>query len=565
MATFAIEKLPHQKCGTSDALQVWYDDESDKYTGFCFKCEDYFDNPYNEERPKPDVKSLGEKQKEELNEIKGYPLLEEDHRGVPAQFWAHFKVRQWFCTETGKSRGVAFPFSSKNGKALAAFKSKLLEKNPQGKKIMWSTGDMKNAEPFGWAQAITTQGNTLYITEGEEDAVALTYCLSEFATGGKYKGKKSAVISLKSGASSAKKQLQPFLKEIKNRFKKVVLCFDMDEAGEKAVSEVRKILPDAYRAVMPAKDANDCIQKGLGAQLFESVLFKSSVPSNSKVVDLETTFIEALTPPERGVDYPWPSLTNTMYGQRKTDLLAWGGGTGLGKTKCMYELVTHNIIQHKWVNFCVMMEALPTEVIHNLAGVLDDITYWIPNTPFNKERFRHSFDRLKGGLVLWDNTQATDPYSNWKGIKNRVDEMSDEIDTLTIDNITTLAEGLTPTEKNDFIGTVASECIQLISKFNIQINLLSHLNPPEKGKRPHENGGVVHESQFTGSRALQRYCHGMFGFERNKMAVDPSCSKIRVLKNRRFGTTGWFKTYYNLQTGRLQEFDWSDGDYKDAK
>ena len=61
--------------------------------------------------------------------------------------------------------------------------------------------------------------------------------------------------------------------------------------------------------------------------------------------------------------------------------------------------------------------------------------------------------------------------------------------------------------------------------------------------------GKVLESQFTGSRALQRYSHFMFGFERNKQAVVEHVSKFRVLKNRPYGRTGMFKTAYNTATG----------------
>ena len=91
------------------------------------------------------------------------------------------------------------------------------------------------------------------------------------------------------------------------------------------------------------------------------------------------------------------------------------------------------------------------------------------------------------------------------------------------------------------------------------------MNAPDKNSRPHESGGVVKPNQFTGSRALQRYSHVMLGFERNQQAVDPNCSLIRIIKARKFGKTGFVKTYYNPDTGRLYEKEWSNEDYEDKK
>jgi twinkle protein len=102
-------------------------------------------------------------------------------------------------------------------------------------------------------------------------------------------------------------------------------------------------------------------------------------------------------------------------------------------------------------------------------------------------------------------------------------------------------------------------------KFDFEAVVLSHLNSPDKSSKSHENGGRVLESQFTGSRALMRYSHMMFGFERNKQAQDPNCSIIRLLKNRKYGKTGTCKTYYEASTGRLTQRNWQDELYENRK
>ena len=64
----------------------------------------------------------------------------------------------------------------------------------------------------------------------------------------------------------------------------MVLAFDMDDAGNIAAAEVCKIYPEAMRANLPAKDANECLVKGHKKSLKNSVLFKAAAPSNSKLV-----------------------------------------------------------------------------------------------------------------------------------------------------------------------------------------------------------------------------------------------------------------------------------------
>ena len=120
-----------------------------------------------------------------------------------------------------------------------------------------------------------------------------------------------------------------------------------------------------------------------------------------------------------------------------------------------------------------------------------------------------------------------------------------------IDNATVLSEGLTASDRNDYLGKVNAEFVKLAKKFNFMAMMFSHLNAPGPHQRSHENGGRVLESQFTGTRAAMRYSHMIFGFERNKGAVDPDCSYLCLIKNRKYGRTCRVKTYYSQRTGRL--------------
>lgn len=212
-----------------------------------------------------------------------------------------------------------------------------------------------------------------------------------------------------------------------------------------------------------------------------------------------------------------------------------------------------------------MMEESPAETVRNVCGKLDNIPYHVPGTQFDKEQLRATANEINDFIIIWNPDESSDPETTWASIKQAIRTHGSEIDCVMLDNMTTLSEGLASSEKNEFIGLVAKEFVELAMKFDFEAVIFSHLNSPDRSSKSHEAGGRVLESQFTGSRALMRYSHMMIGFERNKQAQDPNCSIIRLLKNRKYGKTGTCKTYYEVGTGRLQQRNWQDDLYENRK
>ena len=383
--------------------------------------------------------------------------------------------------------------------------------------------------------------------------------------GTEYESLDYAVVSLNNGASSAVKEIARQLKDINALFKEVVLVFDQDRPGQDAAREVvSKQLPDAKIAKLPCKDANACLHEGRVKATRDAVVFNMQKSMPSTIRSMDSLLEEALEEVQYGISTPWPELDKLTYGIRKKEVWGVGGGTGTGKTTIAHELMAHVGKAHGWRSLGILMEETGADSLRNLAGKVDCIPYNTPGMKYDKEKFKNTVMDLSKHIVLWNHDEISDPHSTWNGIKQTIRTYGAEVDMVEIDNMTALSEGLSMSDKNDFIGLVAKECVDLATKFDICIIIFSHLNAPDKNSRSHENGGKVHESQFTGSRALQRYCHMMFGFERNKQAIDPNCSIIRLLKNRKYGKTGHIKTYYDPETSRLTQRNWEDDLYKDA-
>ena len=556
MAGKSLYKIKHNShnCQSSGKpLQVFLNDDG-TLSGYCFSCRVPVENPLGDNAvPPPDVKEKTEEEiLAELQEIKSAPYFTSEHRKIPAEDLKHAGVRLLVSEFDGKTPyAAAFPYT-KDGK-IVRFKITTLSKP----KRMWSVG-ATDVDLFNWERAKRVGGKTLFITEGEWDAISLRTVLRESNKGTQHADIDFAVVSIPNGVSSAAKAVSRQLEEIYQRFQDIVLCFDTDEAGQKAAAEVIKIAPKAMIALLPCKDANACLEQGRIKATRDAVIFRAAKKTTAGINHIADLIDEALAPVEYGASYPWAALTELTYGQRRGELISIGAGTGIGKSLLAHEIAAHNAKEHNWKTFVVMMEETNAETIRNLCGKIDSIPYHIPGVEYDKDTFRETALSLNDNIILWNPDSRTDAEGTFQGIMNVIRKLGDEIDCVIIDNLTTLSEGMQASERNDFIGEVASKLVDAAMKFEFQAIVFSHLNPPDRSSKSHEEGGKVLESQFTGSRALQRYSHLMVGFVRNKFAIEPNCSYISVLKNRKYGVTGMLKTFYLSTTGRLVQRVWDD-------
>lgn len=564
MAGACVERMKHDdpKChSTSKSLQIFLNDDN-TYSGFCFHCHTLVPNPYGDNPPDPTkikVKTP-EEIEEEIAEVRSCPTVHFKHRAIEPEDWAYYGVRIIASMHDGKTPyAIAHPYT-KEGK-VCGFKMKLISK-----KTMWNVGDVKGADLYGWERAKRIGGSTLYITEGEEDAIALRKILRTMSTNDKYD---YPVVSLPAGTDSVGKCIGRMAEEINQRFKEVVLVYDDDEPGRKAAAETRKILPHAKVARLPEKDANECLVKGRLKATRDACVFQAKDAASTEVKVLRVSDVkeQALQDPEWGVSYPWEDINKAAFGQRKGELISIGGGTGCGKTLIGHELAAWNATQHGWRTLMIMMEESPAETFKNVAGKIDNVPYHVPVAegaePYDKVRLSKTLDMLEEYISTWDISTIEDPETTWAQISHVIRTQGHLYDCVMIDNATVLSEGLSASERNDFLGRVNSEFANLAHKFDFEAVMFSHLNAPPSSQRPHEAGGRVQEAQFTGSRAAMRYSHMIFGFERNKGAVDPDCSYLCLIKNRKYGRTCRVKTYYSQRTGRLKQRNWDDESYAD--
>jgi twinkle protein len=542
-----VEKLPHS-CGSSDGLQVFLNDK--KFDAFCFACGKYEASPYGDTPPTPKAKitKTAEEVAAELNEIEALPSVSLPTRHLRKETLEYFGVKVSLSEQDGQTPvAVHWPFK-KAGK-LKSYKNRLLEP-----KKFWAIGDIKDVDLFGWEQAIATGAKRLMITEGEFDAMALYQALKDKSRNTQWADANPAVVSLINGSASVKKALNDNQDAIRAAgFKEVVLAFDMDKAGRKAVEEGMQVIPTATTVTLPEKDANDCVIAGKSLALANAVLFKAERPKNTRIVNGSSLFDAAKKPAEFGIPYPWEGLTKLTRGIRFGETYYIGAAVKSGKSELVNTLATHLMVNHNLHCFLAKPEEANLKTIKLILGKVAGKFFHDPNIYFDEDAWDAAAKLVGDKLHLLDLYQ----HMGWISLKQDIVAAAhDGCKAVFIDPITNLTNGISAGETNTILQEIAQELSAMAKDLEVVIFLFCHLKSPEAGP-PHERGGKVLSSQFAGSRAMARSCNLMLGIECNKDPDLPEEQRnlrdLVILEDREFGAVGKVKLYWDKETGLFNE------------
>lgn len=543
------EKLPHDKCGSSDALQTFK--ESNKFTGFCFNCSTYIPDPYGDSPPSPlkaKITKTAEEIAEEMAEIASLPTVDLPSRSLRKETLEYFGVKTGLSEQDGTTPVTMHVPVKKQGQ-ITAWKSRLLSP-----KTFWAVGDAKgHVDLFGWEQAIASGSKRLMITEGEPDACALFQALKDRnRSNPKYADYNPAVVSLVNGSSSVKKALTDHQKAIRDHFKEVVFVFDMDKAGRDAVEEGMKIIPTAISASLPEKDANDCLIKGKALALANAVLFNSAAPKNTRLVCGTSLYGLARQPAEWGLSWPWPLMTKYTRGIRYGETIYIGAGVKMGKSTVVNELATHMMLEHNLPIFLAKPEEANNKTIKKILGTVASKLFDDPNVPFDNDAYDAASEKIGDKLWMLSLYQHLD----WQHLKQDIVAAVNQhgCKAVFIDPITNLTNGISAGEANTELQGIAQDLSAMSMDMQFTAFIFCHLKSPLSGD-PHERGGQVLSSQFAGSRAMMRSANYMIGLEGDKNPdMDEELRNYRdltILEDREFGVSGKVPLYYDPTTGRL--------------
>ena len=553
-----MTKLPHE-CGSRSGLQVFADEDTGELTGFCFSCSTYVHDPMGKGKTINDIpekQRLGktkEEIEEEMETIANCKAIDLPDRKLRASILNYYGIKIGMSEQDGKTPMFHFYPYYKDGE-LVAYKVRHIET-----KNMWTVGNQRDVDLFGWQQAIATGAQRLIITEGELDAVALRR-IFEIYTKEQYVDNMPAICSLPHGASAAGKDLAKLMPKIRKYFKKVSFCFDDDKAGQQALEDACKIVPDATVITLPAKDANECLIKGLGKAAFNAAQWKDDKVKNTRLVFGEDLHEEAREQAKFGeLTWPWEHIQKITRGIRYGETIYIGAGVKMGKSELLNALGAHFIKNHGIKIFMAKPEEANKKTYKLLAGKMEGHIFHDPEVEFDYEAYDRAGNLLEGKLAMvnlyqhlgWESLEA-DIYAaaSW-GAK-----------AIFIDPITNLTNGMQSSDANVALQEYAQKLSALALDLGVVVFIFCHLKAPSQGD-DHEHGGDVLSSQFAGSRAMMRSCNLMIGLEGdksplNKDGVERSLQEknmrdLVLLEDREFGQTGKFPIYWDYHTGLFNE------------
>lgn len=539
---------------TGNHLQHWINDDTQEEWVYCGRCNHHDkiteSNRVDLESVRREIRELTDQEREAiLEEVLELPIMELASRAIRRDVAERYGVRVGL---SGTDRSVISHFypKEKDG-VIRAYKVRSL--NP---KYFYAVGSGSGCDLFGMSQARRGDvfSKKLWIFEDELS------CMSAFQVivDSSKTAYRPACVALPDGAASAANALSRCRKFVES-FEELVICMDNDAAGEDAVAKIRQMYPHIKVARIPKgvtkdgkpiKDANDLLMEGRGMELNNAIRFNASKESPTGSATVADCIEDAMRKPEWGYDYPWEALTKLTYGIRLGEVISIGGGVSCGKTLLAHEIASHLIMKYGEKCGMFMLEETVGNTIKNIAGKSAGITFHKPDEEFDPEQLRTEALKYDGKLFLYKNFGQND----WEDIKRCIRFWVTEhgVKFIFLDNMTSLTSHLSATEINTEIAKIGGELAGLCNELNFTCFVFSHLNPPKTGA-PHEEGGAVQESQFTGSRALMRFSQLMLGFERNKQADGnwKNLSQIRLLKDRNFGQSGTIGTKYNPVTGQL--------------
>lgn len=535
---------PCENCGSSDGNSVYSDGHE-----YCFVCEHRV--PASDERKEklsPRRRIVGGGKPMSYNvwnfgESNGrYSAL--TARGISKETCQ--KSGYWIAKVDGVMYQVA-DYRDQNGNIVS---QKVRDKDKNFK----TTGSHKSDALFG--KHLWNGGKKIVVTEGEIDMLTVM----------ELQDCKYPVVSLGHGASAAKKTCAANY-EYFDQFEQIILMFDMDEAGRKAVEEAAQVLPagKVRVAVLPCKDANECHLNGHDREIMEQVWNAGPwIPDGVvSALSLRERIREHLSS-EESVGLLFSGCTginDKTLGARGGEVIMVTSGSGMGKsTFVRQQALQWGTAMGKKVGLAMLEESVE-ETAEDLIGL------------HNRVRLRQS-DSLKREIIengkfdqWFDELFGNDAFHLYDSFAEaETDRLLAKLaymrsglgcDVIILDHISIVVSASGESDERKMIDNLMTKLKGFAKSTGVVLVVICHLKNPDKGKA-HEEGRPVSITDLRGSGALRQLSDTIIALERNQQGDMPNLVLVRILKCRFTGDTG-IAGYmeYNKETGWLEPSSYS--------
>jgi twinkle protein len=408
-------------------------------------------------------------------------------------------------------------------------------------------GAMSQGTLFG-QQLFGQAGKFITICEGELDALSAYQMM----------GSKWPVVSVRNGAQSAVKDCKAQLQWL-NKFDNIVLCFDNDEHGIAAASQVAQLFEPNKCKIMKlrGKDANEYLKHNK-TQDFIKLFWEAQPYTPAGIVNLKDFDGLYDTDDKVSVPYPYQGLNDMLYGMRTGELITFTAGTGAGKSSIMREL-EHHLLNHTKHNIGIIsLEESVKQTIFHLMSVEASKRLYIQEV-----RETVSAEQLKAYEAATVGTGRVFAFDHFGSIETddilaKIRYMIKALDCkyIILDHLSILVSGLEGDDERRNIDKMMTKLRSLVEETQCCVLLVSHLRRAS-GDKGQEQGTQISWAMLRGSHSIAQISDAVIAMERDQQASDPivaNTTTIRVLKNRYAGETG-IGAYllYDRDSGRMTE------------
>jgi len=418
----------------------------------------------------------------------------------------------------------------------------------QDKKFIW-IGDMSKVQLWGqhlWRQHGGNGSVFLTVCEGEIDCMSAS----------QIQGNKFPCVSIPSGVQSAAKYLAANYKWL-DSFCRIVICFDNDEAGNKAAEKCMEVLPRGKVAIarLDRNDVNDHLVSGEG-ELVKDRLWKARPVRPDSLInaaDAWDLFTKETSKPVS--DFPFPKLNEYTRGLFPSQIFTVASASGAGKSTICRELCHHFLKRKIKVGYIGLEESVQ-RTLQGLVGIDLNIPLHLNEDGITKDDLRIAFDNLTStrNLFLYNHFGSLEPDVLLEQIRYLA--TVDGVKVVILDHISIVLSGLELDNERKAIDIIMTKLRSLSEATGIAIVLVSHLRRPQG--QSHESGRDVDTSDLRGSHSLLQLSDVVLSASRNQTgeASERQRLQLKVLKSRHTGMTGEVdKLLYDQKTGRLVVYE----------
>lgn len=287
------------------------------------------------------------------------------------------------------------------------------------------------AMPVYYGTQFLNGGTALHVTEGEDDCHALASCGFE------------NVVSVPYGAGTYTEEMG----EVNSRFKKIVLLFDNDQRGQEGAKKFGQKAGywKCWNAVLPFKDARECLINGFGKADFEKHIEKakqfeySTGTKYRPALNLEqclSLYETECKTNERGVRVGFDIVDDITGGLRGGDLFSIVANPGCFKTTVLFNFASRAVFDTDGIVIVFSFEmGIESTIERNIQNWTNNQRVYHMRAQIKRQE--ENWQTIKNGLLAEDKINriyfTDEPAVSLDGIEKiieRTEEVSGKKTTL---------------------------------------------------------------------------------------------------------------------------------------